>query len=85
MLCDFFLTLKIFLVLYIYTAKEFCYLELLKLLLTKKELMELIAQHYKTLFYFLENDDLDVFEKYDDCFTKYASMIECQVFEICLN
>ena len=48
----------------------------------EKELIELIARHHETLYSSLNTDDLNVFEKYVDCFTKYASMIECQAFEI---
>ena len=43
---------------------------------------ELIAQHHETLSSSLKNDDLNVFEKYADCFTEYASLIEVQAFEI---
>ena len=48
----------------------------------EKELVSLIARHHETLSYSLKNDDLDVFEKYADCFTEYASLIEAQAFEI---
>ena len=48
----------------------------------EKELVSLIARHHETLSSSLKNNDLDVFEKYVDCFTEYASMIECQAFEI---
>ena len=48
----------------------------------EKELVELIAKHHETLSSSLKNNDLDVFEKYVDYFTEYASMIECQAFEI---
>ena len=48
----------------------------------EKELVELIAKHHETLSSSLKNEDLDVFEKYVDCFTEYASLIECQAFEI---
>ena len=48
----------------------------------EKRLIELIAKHHVTLLSSLKNDDLDVFEKYVDCFTEYASLIECQAFEI---
>ena len=48
----------------------------------EKELVELIARHHETLSSSLKNDDLDMFEKYVDCFTEYASLIECQAFEI---
>lgn len=47
----------------------------------EKELIELIARHHETLSSSLNNDDLIVFEKYVDCFTEYASLIECQAFE----
>lgn len=48
----------------------------------EKKLIELIARHHETLSSSLKNNDLDVFEKYADCFTEYASLIECQAFEI---
>ena len=48
----------------------------------EKKLIELIARHHGTLSSSLKNDDLIVFEKYVDCFTEYASLIECQAFEI---
>ena len=48
----------------------------------EKELIELIAKHHETLSSSLKNDDLNVFEKYIDCFTEYASLIEAQAFEI---
>ena len=48
----------------------------------EKKLTELIARHHETLSSSLKNDDLVVFEKYVDCFTEYASLIEAQTFEI---
>lgn len=48
----------------------------------EKELVSLIAKHHETLSSSLKNDDLNVFEKYVDCFTEYASLIEAQAFEI---
>ena len=51
----------------------------------EKELVSLIAKHHETLSSCLRNDDLVVFEKYVDCFTEYASLIECQAFEIGFN
>ena len=48
----------------------------------EKELVSLIAWHHETLSSSLKDNDLDVFEKYVDCFTEYASLIECQAFEI---
>ena len=48
----------------------------------EKRLIELIARHHETLSSSFKNDELVVFEKYVDCFTEYASLIECQAFEI---
>ena len=48
----------------------------------EKRLIELIARNHEALSSSLKNDDLDVFEKYVDCFTEYASLIEAQAFEI---
>lgn len=48
----------------------------------EKKLVSLIAKHHETLSSSLKDEDLDVFEKYVDCFTEYASLIECQAFEI---
>ena len=48
----------------------------------EKRLIELIARHHETLSSALKKDDLVVFEKYVDCFTEYASLIEAQAFEI---
>lgn len=48
----------------------------------EKELISSIARHHDTLSSSLKNEDLNVFEKYVDCFTEYASLIECQAFEI---
>ena len=48
----------------------------------EKELVELIARHHETLSSSLKNENLVVFEKYVDCFAEYASLMECQAFEI---
>lgn len=48
----------------------------------EKRLIELIARHHETLSSSLKTDNLNVFEKYVDCFTEYASLIEAQAFEI---
>ena len=48
----------------------------------EKKLVELIARHHEKLSSSLKDNDLIVFEKYVDCFTEYASLIECQAFEI---
>lgn len=48
----------------------------------EKKLIELIAKHHETLSSSLKDTDLDLFEKYVNCFTEYASLIEAQAFEI---
>ena len=48
----------------------------------EKRLIELIAWYHETLSSSLKDNDLKVFEKYADCFTEYASLIEAQAFEI---
>lgn len=48
----------------------------------EKRLVELIARHHETLSSSLKNENLVLFEKYVDCFTEYASLIEVQAFEI---
>ena len=48
----------------------------------EKGLVLLLARHHETLSSSLKNGDLATFEKYVDCFTKYASLIEFQAFEI---
>ena len=47
----------------------------------EKELVSLIARHHETLSSSLKNNDLDVFEKYSNCFTEYSSLIQAQAFE----
>ena len=48
----------------------------------EKELVSLIVNYHEKLSSSLKDNDLVVFEKYVDCFTEYASLIECQAFEI---
>ena len=48
----------------------------------EKELVSLIVKHHEKLSSSLKDNDLVVFERYVDCFTEYASLIECQAFEI---
>ena len=48
----------------------------------EKRLVSLTAKHHETLSSSLKNENLVVFEKYVDCFTEYASLIEAQAFEI---
>ena len=47
----------------------------------EKRLVELMARHQEQLSSSLRNDDLNVFEKYADCFTEYASEISpCTIY-----
>lgn len=48
----------------------------------EKKFVELIAKHHEALSSSLKDNDLTEFEKYVDCFTEYASLIEAQAFEI---
>lgn len=48
----------------------------------EKRLVSLTAKHHETLSSSLKNENLVVFEKYVDCFTEYASLIECLAFKI---
>ena len=48
----------------------------------EKKLVGLIARHHEKLSPSLKDEHLDLFEKYVDCFTEYASLIEAQTFEI---
>ena len=48
----------------------------------EKKLVGLIARHHEKLSSSLKDENLDLFEKYVDCFTEYASLIEAQTFEI---
>ena len=51
----------------------------------EKELVSLIVKHHEKLSSSLKDNDLVVFEKYVDCFTEYASLIEVHAFEIAFN
>ena len=48
----------------------------------EKKLVSLIVKRHEKLSSSLKDNDLVVFEKYVDCFTEYASLIEYQAFEI---
>lgn len=48
----------------------------------EKRLIKFIARHHQTLSSSLKDNNLDVFEKYVDCFIEYVSLIECKTFKI---
>lgn len=48
----------------------------------EKKLVQLIARHYETLSFPLNDDELETLKKYAECFTEYAMLIESQAFEI---
>ena len=48
----------------------------------EKELVELIARHQEYLTSTLKDKELDAFKKYVECVDEYASLVECQAFEI---
>lgn len=48
----------------------------------EKKLVELMARHQEYLTSTLNNKELDAFKKYVECVDEYASLVECQAFEI---
>ena len=48
----------------------------------EKKLVELIARHQEYLSSTLKDKELDAFKKYVECVDEYASLVECQAFEI---
>lgn len=48
----------------------------------EKELVELMARHQEYLISKLKEKELDAFKKYVECVDEYASLVECQAFEI---
>ena len=45
-----------------------------------KQLMEYIARHHETLLATLNDEQKDTFEKFDDCWSEYASLAEKSIF-----
>ena len=48
----------------------------------EKELVELMARHQEYMQSILKDKELDAFKKYVVCCEEYASLVECQAFEI---
>lgn len=48
----------------------------------EKELVKLMARHQEYLTSKLKDKELDAFKKYVVCCEEYASLVECQAFEI---
>ena len=51
----------------------------------EKKLINLMTRHYETLSSSLDDNELETFKKYAECFTEYAMLIESQAFEIGFN
>ena len=45
-----------------------------------KELMEYMARHHDDLLKTLNNEQKEIFEKFDDCWSEYASYAEEAIF-----
>ena len=46
-----------------------------------KELMEYMARHHDDLLKTLNNEQKEIFEKFDDCWSEYMSLAEASIFE----
>ena len=45
-----------------------------------KQLMEYMAQHHDDLLKTLSEEQRDIFERFDDCWSEYASLAEEAIF-----
>ena len=45
-----------------------------------KQLMEYMARHHETLLATLNDEQKETFEKFDDCWSEYASLAEKSIF-----
>ena len=45
-----------------------------------KQLMEYMARHHDELLKMLTDEQRDIFERFDDCFSEYASLAEETIF-----
>ena len=45
-----------------------------------KQLMKYMAQHHDNLMETLTDEQKDIFERFDDCWSEYASMAEKSIF-----
>ena len=46
-----------------------------------KELMEYMARHHDDLLKTMTDEQKDIFEKFDDCWSEYMSLAEAAIFE----
>ena len=46
-----------------------------------KQLMEYMARHHDDLKKTMTEDQIEIFEKFDDCWSEYASLAEEAIFE----
>ncbi|MBR2370604.1 MAG: hypothetical protein IKA82_01145 [Clostridia bacterium] len=46
-----------------------------------KELMEYMARHHDNLLKTMTDEQKEVFEKFDDCWSEYMSLAEASIFE----
>ena len=46
-----------------------------------KELMEYMARHHDDLLKTMTDEQKEIFEKFDDCWSEYASLAETSIFE----
>ena len=46
-----------------------------------KELMEYIARHHDNLIKTMTDEQKEIFEKFDDCWSEYTSLSEAAIFE----
>ena len=46
-----------------------------------KELMEYIARHHGDLLKSMTDEQKEIFEKFDDCWSEYMSLAEAAIFE----
>ena len=49
--------------------------------LEMKQLMEYMARHHDDLLKTMTDEQKEIFEKFDDCWSEYASLAEAAIFE----
>ncbi len=46
-----------------------------------KQLMEYMARHHNDLLKTMTDEQKEIFDKFDDCWSEYASLAESTIFE----
>lgn len=46
-----------------------------------KQIMEYMARHHNDLLKTMTDEQKEIFEKFDDCWSEYASLAESTIFE----